>query len=375
MQVIIGSHALNYAKFPFRKAKDYDIWVTDDDNKPDVPNVDVHIAPIEIIKLIPVFENTDIATPNAIYTIKCSHLGWNIFWEKHKSDIIWMKSNDCELIPDLYEKLVKYWETVHGDKNHLSLNKTKEKFFDDHVTHIYEHDLLHQIVAKPNRPIYESVLKDGQQVLIDKKKFLLLNKDYQINLFREEIKTIALERFLIPSNFQIDKLKAYLLALKKTVTNLTKNWATQFIVDNLCEFSHMGNVDWYNNFREYTGEIKMNRPEVIEKLKNKAKELDISNDILENLITEHYGYDWMLESDNSYNIKKFGELLKELKFKLIDREGGGEKGAEYCESVIELEDKLYRLSYSYFSHNGFSIYDFWDWQPVVAKQKTVTYYE
>lgn len=374
MQVIIGSYALNYAKFPFRKAKDFDIWISEDEDKFELVNADFHIAPIDIIQSIPVFEDTNIAIPNAIYTIKCSHMGWDIFWEKHKSDIIWMKANGCDLIPDLYEKLVKYWETVHGDKNHLSLNKTKEKFFDDHVTHIYDHDLLHEIVAKPNRPSYESVLKDGQQVLIDKKKFLLLNKDYQINLFREEIKTIALERFLIPSNFQIDKLKAYLLALKKTVTNLTKNWATQFIVDNLYEFSHMENVDWYNNFREYTGEIKMNRPDVIEKLKNKAEECNISNDTLENLFVDWYGYKWMLECDEE-NFKKFGEFLAELKFKLVDREGGGEKGAEYCESVIELEGKLYRLSYSYFSHSGFSIYDFWNWQPVVAKQKTVTYYE
>lgn len=374
MQVIIGSHALNYAEFPFRKAKDFDIWITNDENKPDVNNVDVHIAPIEIIKLIPVIPHTNIATPNAIYTIKCSHLGWDIFWEKHKSDIIWLKANGCELIPELYVKLVKYWETVHGDKNHLSLNKTKEKFFDDHVNHIYDHDLLHEIVAKPNRPIYESVLKDGQQVLINKNKFFGLFKFDQINLFREEIKTIALERFLIPSNFKIDKLKAYLLALKKTITNLTKNWATQFIVDNLYEFSHMGNDDWYNNFREYTGEIKMNRPEAIEKLKRKAEECNISNDTLENLFVEWHGYEWMLECDEE-NFKKFGKFLAKLKFKLIDREGGGEKGAEYCESVIELEGKLYRLSYSYFSHSGFSIYDFWNWQPVVAKQKTVTYYE
>jgi len=285
-----------------------------------------------------------------------------------------LKANGCELIPELYCKLVKYWESVHGDKNHLSLNKTKEKFFDDHVTHVYDHDLLHEIVARPDRPLYELVLRDGQQVLIDKKKFLLLGKDCQIKLFREEIKTIALERFLIPNNFQIDKLKAYLLALKKTITNLTKNWATQFIVDNLYEFSHMGNDEWYNNFRGYTGELKMNRPEVIEKLKNKAEELDISNRILENLFIEFSDYKWLLDSADK-NLKKFGKLLKELKFKLLDQDGGGEKGAEYCESVIELEGQLYKLSYSYYSHMGFSIYDYWDWKPVVAKQKTVTYYE
>ncbi len=374
MKVVVGSTALNQANFNFRKAKDYDVWISEDEPKPEIDNLDFHITPIEIIQSIPVLPNTNIATPNAIYTIKCSHLGWDIFWNKHKQDIIWLKANDCELIPDLYVKLVKYWEIIHGNKNYLSLNKTKDEFFDDYVNHVYDHDLLHKIVAKPNRPIYESVLKDDQQVLIDKEKFSKLSKNDQINLFREEIKVIALERYLIPSEFRISELKAYLLALKKTITNLTKNWATQFIVTNLYEFSHMGNDNWVNNFREYIGETIMTRPEIIEKLKNKAEELDISKEILENLIIEYYGYDWMLKSTDK-NLKKFGKFLKELKFKLLDQDGGGEKGAEYCESVIELNDQAYRLNYSYFSYNGYSIYDYWDWKPVTAKQKTVTYYE
>ena len=374
MKVVVGSTALNQANFNFRKAKDYDIWISEDELIPKIDNLDFHIAPIEIIQLIPVLPNTEIATPNAIYTIKCSHLGWDIFWNKHKQDIIWLKANGCELIPDLYVKLVKYWETVHGDKNHLSLNKTKDEFFDDYVNHVYDHDLLHEIVAKPKRPIYESVLKDGQQVLIDKEKFLNLSKTDQINLFREEIKVIALERFLIPSKFQIDKLKAYSLALKKTITNLTKNWATRFIVENLYEFSHMGNDNWVNNFREHIGETIMIRPEVIERIKNKAKELDISENFLDTLLIQGYDFEYYLISSDK-EIEEFCKFLSELKFKFLHRNGGGEGGTEYCESVIELEGQAYLLSYSYFSHQGYDIDDYWNWKPVTAKQKTVTYYE
>jgi hypothetical protein len=377
MKVIIGSWALNHAGINFRKAKDYDIWISEDEDKSKLANADFHIAPIEIIELIPVIPNTNVATVNAIYTIKCSHMGWDIKWEKHKSDVIWLKANGCELIPDLYKKLVKYWETVHGDKNHLSLNKTKEEFFDDHVIHVYNHDLLHEIVAKPNRPIYESVLKDDRQVLIDKRRFLLLGRDYQIKLFREEIKVIALERFLIPAHFKMSVLKAYLLALKKTITNLTKNWATEFIVENLYEFSHMGNINWYNNFKKYIGENKMNNPEVIEKIKNKAEELGISDGVIESVLVngDHWYFTKEGINECGEEFKKFGDFLTELKFNHLHQEGGGEGGTEYCESVIELEGQAYKLSYSYFSFRGYDIDDIWDWKPVVAKQKTVTYYE
>lgn len=376
MKLVVGSTALNHAGLNWRKAKDFDIWISKDETLIET-KVDSHIIPIELIQLVPVFPNTNIATPNAVYTIKCSHLGWNIKWEKHKSDVIYLKSIGCSLIPELYNKLVKYWETVHGDKTHLSLNKSKTEFFDDFVNHEYDHDLLHEIVARPNKPIYESVLKNGQQVLIDRNKFLSLSKNQQINMFREEIKVIALERYLIPSKFKIGILKAYLLSLKKTITNLTKNWATQFIVENLYEFSNMENDDWVNNFREHIGEIKMNRPEVIEKLKIKAEELEISDGVIEDVFL--MGNIWCVSKEGAIEcgkeFEKFGNFLEELNFKHLNKEGGGEGGTEYCESVIELDGQAYKLSYSYFSHNGYDIDDVWDWKPVVAKQKTVTYYE
>lgn len=371
MKVVIGSWALNYAGINFRKAKDYDIWISKKEYH--IDNIDSHVAPIEIIQLVPVFPNTNIATPDAIYTIKCSHMGWDIFWEKHKQDIIYLKSQGCKLIPELYYTLVKHWETVHNDKNHLRLNKTKKEFFNDHVKYVYDHDLLHEIVARPNRPVYELVLKEGQQVLVDKEKFFKLPKDLQIRLFREEIKTIALERFLIPSGFRISELKAYLLALKKTITNLTKNWATLFIVENLYEFNHMGDTVWYKNFKNHIGENNMSRPEVIEKVKTKAEELEISEYTLQEFLIDGHG-SWHLTNGEG-EIKKFAEFLEELKFKFLQQEGGGEGGTEYCESVIELEDQAYLLSYSYYSHNGYDIHDLWNWKPVTPKTKTVIYYE
>lgn len=364
MKVIIGSWALNYADMGNREPKDLDIWYSENEEV-EPSNIDGHIIPIEILKLIPTIQGTFVATPNAIYTIKCSHLGWDIKWEKHKSDVIYLKAKGCELILELYSVLVKHWEIEHGDKSHLSLNKSKEEFFNDNVKKIYDHDLLHEIVARPNRPVYESVLKENEQVLVDKNKFSKLPKELQIKLFREEIKVIALERYLIPSNFRISKLKAYFLALKKTITNLTKNWATQFIVENLYEFSHMGNDDWLNNFLKHTGqEINMSYP-VIEKLKNAAEKLEIDDDELQSVFLDGE------EPDN----KKFAKVLKGLNFKHLHQDGAGIGGTEYCEAVIELSGQAFKLEYSYYSQDGYNVDDIWAWKLVTPKTKTVTYYE
>lgn len=230
MQIIVGSTALERFNLNRKKPVDIDIWS-------DIPRIsstlDSHIIPLEILKLV---ESKDgYATPNSCYTIKCSHATWDIKWEKTKLDILWLKSNGCKLLPDLYCRLVDYWKIEHGNKEFLSLNQDKKNFFNDHVTYMYDHDWLHELVAYPNVPIYKKALKDGQSVLLDKKKFDLLSYDEQIRMFREEITVIAIERWVVNPSVagKISWYKAYKLALRKTITNLTKNWASEFLVQNL----------------------------------------------------------------------------------------------------------------------------------------------
>ena len=52
----------------------------------------------------------------------------------------------------------------------------------------------------------------------------------------------------------------------------------------------------------------MNRPEVIEKLKNQCENLDISKSLLEDIFTHGYNWEWLLESNKEH--KKFGKILK-----------------------------------------------------------------
>lgn len=236
-ELIVGSTALSYFGLNRLKPKDIDVW-TDNTfmllgkyNK-----ADVKCHPERIIKLIP--QINGYATADAIYNIKMSHFSWDIHWDKTKADILWLSSKRCKLNKDLYLKLNNYWAIEHGDKSFLSLKKNKKDFFDDNVKYVYDHDYLHELVAYPNEPLYKSCLKNGEDILIDKNKFEMMPFDDKVKMFREEICTIAAERWLInPVNKgKYSWVQAYNLALKKTIISLTKNWATDFIIWNLKYF-------------------------------------------------------------------------------------------------------------------------------------------
>jgi hypothetical protein len=116
------------------------------------------------------------------------------------------------------------------------LDKTKKDFFTDGVKYKYDHDWLHELVAYPNPPVYTKCLRPGADVMISKKSFDKLTNDDKIRMFREEITVIAIERWLVQDGNKLSWLRAYQYALKKTITNLTKNWANDFLIMNLKEF-------------------------------------------------------------------------------------------------------------------------------------------
>lgn len=233
MKIVVGSTALKYFSLNRREPSDLDLWLSEGEV---VEKSDSQVLPMNILELVPTVNGY--ATPDAIYTIKCSHAVYDVHWEKTKSDILWLKSNGCVIIPELYEKLKVWWLKEHGNKDFLSLNKTKDQFFDDNVVKLYSHDWLHELVAYPNVPVYTRCLKDGHEVLIDKAKFDLLSFEDQVRMFREEITVIAAERWVINPYWkgEISWYRAHMLSVRKTATALTKNWAAEFIVLNLEHF-------------------------------------------------------------------------------------------------------------------------------------------
>lgn len=174
------------------------------------------------------------ATLDELYTVKVSHSYWvlkNGSWEKHMSDIVALKRAGATLDLNLHKLLYSVWEEKHGKKR-VSLQQDKESFFTDAVVRIYDHDSIHYSVAYGDRPIYESVFKDGQEIEMDMNKVKALPFDERVRLFREEIYATALERWVIPSEYKVSPRLAYARAVRKTITSLTKGWSARFLVEN-----------------------------------------------------------------------------------------------------------------------------------------------
>jgi len=359
--IIIGSTAIKHWIPDFREPNDRDVAISKGISFAPLTGKDFIQLPPEILDILP--QDSGYATLDAIYTIKCSHLGWDIKWQKHKSDVLYLKAKGCKKLPELYSKLTEYWRKENGNKPFLSLYKKKDDFFNEYVPYVYDHDYLHELVAYPNPPVYSYCLCDGADVAIDKDKFDKLSLDLQLRMFKEEISVIAAERWLIPGKIcgKYTWMQAYHLALHKTVVSLTKNWATDFLIDHLDYFAKPELSYFYHLFNTIKeGKIIM------------AKE--VNKQVIFNEIMEAYNIENPEEAleDMDYAEILFGIDSPEG-FELIEQQGGEGEG-EYAYSVFKWKDKVYRFDYSYYSYNGLE-FDSSTLYEVEKKQKTVTVYE
>lgn len=368
--MISGSSALMHYGIKLGEIKDLDIICTED-RVSKYENCDIITVPEEIYNLL--YNETGYITPDLVLTLKMSHLSWDVKWEKTKRHINILLNLGYKPNLEVYHSLKKHWETIHGSKSHLSLNKRKNVFFNDFVTYVVDHDYLHELVSHPNEPIYKRCLKDNEEVLIDYNKFLRLSFDEQLRMFREEITVIAIERYLInPSNLgKFTWMQSWNLALKKTIISLTKNWATDFIIHNLFEFSKPE----YSYFEYALHTLQKLHTIETEELKMKDKFTKLYHSLTkpdESNVFESPEEMVYLMCEGEFNY----ELSIKLQYEHLVQEGGGEGGAEYCYGVFKLGDTIYKAEYSYYSHSG---HEYWDilytLQEVKPVQKTITVYE
>jgi hypothetical protein len=176
------------------------------------------------------------ADPDELYTIKISHGHWEVNgpagWDKHARDIIFLSRKGAQFKRELYDILLPIWKEKYK-KNPVSLNKTSDEFFDDAVKRKYQHDSLHESVAYGERPLYESILRDGSDVAVDSSKFRAMDYETQLRLVREEVYATALERILIPRDYKGSPGAAYWWALRRTATSLFKGEWSLFLLTHL----------------------------------------------------------------------------------------------------------------------------------------------
>jgi len=367
--VFVGSYAWSTIDDSV-KWSDIDVW-KEDNLKLSLPTIklDLKTIPHSILNL---FSGT-YPTLDELYTIKCSHLGYdNVMWAKHKSHILKMKSKGATLVPKLYQALLKHWKLELGNKEFLNLDKSKEEFFTDHVNYRFNHDYLHTVVASPHKPIYEAYVKTGSDVLLCRDKLSSVPTEHLILMFKEEINTICLERWLLNEYWlktDLNIAKAHSLALKKTITNLTKGWATNFIVENLDSFVKPD----YDVYLRVINEL------LTSKEKGKYMQDESVGCYLES-IYENYcdfhneGIEGFVYNCCEGTICK--DDLKDVVYKHIQREGGGEDGSEACYGVFSLDGRIFKAEYSYYSYDGDDYSDILRTvREVKPVERTVTFYE
>ena len=363
MRLIVGTTALRYWGIPCREPKDLDI-ITDTP----VGEGDEILIPSQILKR---FKHKDgHVSPDHLLTLKLSHMGWQTHreqfsvWSKHKRDVVGLLNLGYRVDVDLYHALVGHWKVCFGNKEFLAFDKSSEDFFDDHVLYKFSHDYLHECIKEV--PTYKKCLKEGADVEIDEEKFSLLTEEEKIYFFKEEITVIAIERWLVHN--RCTWYEAYILALEKTITRLTKDWMTDYILLNLKDFLQPDVELFYNFFNKH----------------EEYKTMTIDMTIFEEFRDKYHPrerLEWvvfqMCEDDIiPWKVESKGAFLEDTEYEHLECDGGGEGGSEYCYGVFKFKGKIYKADYSYYSFQGHEYDDILDsLREVTPVQQTITVYK
>lgn len=183
---------------------------------------------------IPIIANNfkdDVLNPNALATLKASHLFWDINWDKHMFDLQFLLSMGCEIDSELFVSLYEYWNIYHSENKRSRLDKTKKDFFDNAINYNeHEHDYIHTLLNPT--PIYTLVLKDGKEVELCENKFNKLTHEQKLNFVREEVMVMAYERYK-----KLPFFEAYSKMLRKFIRDHAPFFSVLFILKNYKELS------------------------------------------------------------------------------------------------------------------------------------------
>ena len=378
MLITVGRTALNHrlkqlGVYISPRNTDIDVWTLEGDKLPSskgVLHVDSTVMPQEVMNSFQEQSKFEaIATLEDLLAIKLSHLSYDIFWHKHKQDILLLKRlTEGKYNRELGSAFREHWKGEFGNKDFLSLYRTKDKFFDDFVPKLYEHDYLHELMAFPDPPVYTSCLKEGHDVFVDKEKWNDISNVRKIRMMKEEIAVIALERWLIPALSKQKNVftiqQVWNKSLHKTVTHLTKGIFCDFIVENIEEFLFPLEKEMlYVLSRLNLKEIYMS---------NNITMSDFITLLSEALLAEGKVPRW---DDEWVDVDiLMGDFPENNRVEFIEQGGGGEGGAENCYSVIKVDGIFYKVFYNYYSHDGFNT-ECAKVRVVQPKEKLVTVYE
>lgn len=252
--MIVGSYCILY-HFPdfYRKPKDLDY--IEGGPVPMNPN-DYKVECLKNPVLLDAekYNSSGYCSKDNLYTLKMSHMFWDIRWEKHISDIMFLKDKGCKLNRDLFFKLYDYWNTVHEPNRRSNLQMSSEDFFTNALNLEHSHDFVHTLIKEV--PTYTLILKDGAEVEVDENKFNQLTFEQKCSLVKEEVFVMAWERYSKYLHYI-----AYQKMLKKFIINHAPLWEAIFILDNFKELKTpcFNGVKGFNFIQHINNGLKRNQ--------------------------------------------------------------------------------------------------------------------
>ena len=192
------------------------------------------------------------ATPDVLLTIKLTHryLRNNPHFLKTMNDIHFLR-NSGYTVPDSLKDWMKerikatYWY------KHPSLAQSKSEFFsDDGVGYIYDHDSIHEAVKTFDVPAFEMIKEDRAEVFCSKAKFFASDESLRLATVVEEAYTLALERSVLPYNFNIDPYWSFTKALEKICSSVSSGFWREYAWENYYQVLDMYNGNYVERFKD-----------------------------------------------------------------------------------------------------------------------------
>ena len=227
--VLIGSKAMKYHFNDFnREPKDIDYIV----KERKIKGSDSISLPFFVD-----YCKSEIASPNELLTLKCSHIFWNELgernWEKHMWDIQFLLKKGAKYDWEMILKLKEFWTKHYGKlasrRSNLTLNS--KDFFNNAINKNIDHDSIHLIINP--EPTYKKVLKDNAEVEPCSIKYNNLSNEEKDNLFIEEVMVMAYERF---SNLYYKK--AYYIMCNKYIRSHMPLFCFDYVIKNYIRLSY-----------------------------------------------------------------------------------------------------------------------------------------
>jgi hypothetical protein len=192
-----------------------------------------------------------VPTLDMLFTIKSSHKYLKNsphFW-KTVADYHILKHLGAKVRPE-YEAFLKLREAETYTYAHPKLNASKDNFFkDDSIDYKYDHDTIHESVARFERPAYTYYMKDGAQVQTEKQKFFEVSQDIRLAGVVEEAAVLAIERSLVPHPNVWTPEYAWRFALSKVCSSITSGWFRAFAYEHIPEVLKLYPTGYWEKFQ------------------------------------------------------------------------------------------------------------------------------